>query len=208
MPDLPIRRRGLCLVIAGPSGVGKSALAAALLAEEPDAQHSVSATTRARRAHETEGADYYFHDRAAFDALVAANALLEWAEVFGHRYGTPRAPVEAALADGRDVVFVIDWQGHRKLRAALPGDVVGVSILPPALAALAERLRARGDDEAAVARRMATAGGEIAHWHEFDHVVINADLTRAVAEVRAILHAARLATARQPGLADFVARLT
>jgi guanylate kinase len=204
-----IARRGVCLVIAAPSGAGKTAIADALLASEPQLHRSISATTRPPRAGEVEGEHYHFRDQAAFDRMVADNALLEWARVLGrHCYGTPRAPVEQALGEGKDVVFDIDWQGHRQLRAALPGDVVGVFILPPSLAALESRLHGRsGDDAAEIARRMGLARDEISHWSDFDHVVVNADLDQAVAAVRAVLHAARLATARQTGLRDFVDRL-
>ncbi len=201
-------RRGLCLVIAAPSGAGKSTITRHLLDAEPALSLSVSATTRAPRLGEVEGTHYHFRTPDAFDAMAQGGELLEWAEVFGRRYGTPRAPVAAALDAGRDVVFDIDWQGWRQLRAAIPGDTVGVFVLPPSLDALHARLAARGSDAPAeIERRMAAARSEIAHWREFDHVVVNADLPQAVAEIRAILHAARSATARQPGLAQFVARL-
>ncbi len=191
-------RRGVCLVIAAPSGAGKSTITRALLACEPLLSLSVSATTRAPRPGEQDGVHYHFVDAARFDAMLAEGALLEHARVFGRAYGTPRAPVEAALRDGRDVVFDIDWQGWRQLRAALPGDTVGVFVLPPSLAALQARLVSRaGDDDAEIARRMQAARDEIAHWAEFDHVVVNDELERCVAEVRAVLHAARTATKRQ-----------
>ena len=188
-----IPRRGLCLVLAAPSGAGKSAIAAALVASEPQLRLSVSVTTRAPRAGETDGVHYHFQTQDAFDRLVESNGLLEWARVLGrHCYGTPRAPVEAALAAGLDMVFDIDWQGHRQLRAALPADVVSVFILPPDMATLEARLRARaGDDDAEIARRMRLAHDEISHWAEFDHVVVNDDLPRAIEAVRAVLHAAR-----------------
>jgi len=203
-----ITRRGLCLVLAAPSGAGKGAIGRALLAAEPGLAFSISATTRRPRPGERDGVEYHFLDEAGFEALAASGGLLEWARVFGRGYGTPRAPVEAALAAGRDVLFDIDWQGHGQLRAALPGDVVGVFLLPPSMAALEARLRGRGsDDEAEIARRMAAARDEIAHWHEFDYVVLNRDLDEAVADVRSILRAARLRTARQGGLARFVAAL-
>jgi len=204
---MPIDRRGVALVIAGPSGVGKTAITRALLAAEPPALLSVSVTTRGPRPGEKEGVDYFFRDEAEFAALVARGELLEWAEVFDRRYGTPRAPVVKALEAGRDVVFDIDWQGHRKLRAALPGDVVGVFVLPASRAALEERLAGRGDRLAVIAGRMQGAAAEIAHWPEFDHVVVNRDLAEAVGAVREILHAARLATGRQHGLAAFVTGL-
>ena len=203
----PIPRRGLCLVLAAPSGAGKSAIAAALVAVEPGLRLSVSVTTRAPRAGEIDGVHYHFQTPEAFDRLVETNGLLEWARVLGgrHCYGTPRAPVEAALQAGLDIVFDIDWQGHRLLRAALPGDVAGVFILPPDLATLEARLRARaGDDDTEIARRMLRARDEISHWSEFDHVVVNDDLPHAIEAVRAVLHAARSATARQTGLAGFV----
>lgn len=205
-----IPRRGLCLVLSAPSGAGKSAIAAALATSEPALRLSVSVTTRAPRTGEVDGVHYHFRTQAAFDQLVAEGGLLEWARVLGrHCYGTLRAPVEAALRDGLDMVFDIDWQGHRHLRAALRDDVVGVFILPPDMAALQARLRHRaGDDEAEIARRMTLAGAEISHWHEFDHVVVNDDLVQAVESVRAILHAGRSSTARQTGLAGFVHRLT
>ena len=204
-----LARRGLCLVLAAPSGAGKSSLTRALLAAEPELSLSVSVTTRPPRPGETDGAHYHFRDQAAFDALVAADGFLEWARVLGkHSYGTPRAEVEAALAAGRDVAFDIDWQGHRQLRAALPGDVVGVFVLPPSLAALESRLHGRGAEDAAeIARRMALAREEISHWAEFDHVVVNDVFDDAVAALRAILQAARCATARQTGMAGFVAGL-
>ncbi|MBV9734508.1 MAG: guanylate kinase [Acidisphaera sp.] len=190
-------RRGLCLVLSAPSGAGKSTITRALLAREPGLALSVSVTTRLPRAGEQEGVHYFFRDQAAFDAMAGRGDLLEWARVFDRCYGTPRAPVEQALAEGRDVVFDIDWQGHRQLRRALPGDVVSVFILPPSIEELDDRLRRRGDDPAQVSRRMHAAREEISHWREFDHVVVNADLERATGSVSAILCAARLATPRQ-----------
>ncbi len=199
-------RRGVCLVVSAPSGAGKSTITRALLASEPALSLSVSATTRAPRPGERDGEHYHFRSPEAFAAMAAAGALLEWAEVFGRSYGTPRAPVEQALGAGRDVAFDIDWQGHRQLRAALPGDVVSVFILPPSLGALRDRLRGRaGDTAAEIERRMAASQAEIAHWPEFDHVVVNERLDQAVSAVRSVLHAARCATARQPGLGAFVA---
>ena len=205
--DVPARR-GVCLVVAAASGTGKSSLLRRVLAAEPGLSLSVSATTRAPRAGERDGVDYHFTDRAGFDALVASSGMLEWATVFGRSYGTPRAAVEATLAAGRDVAFDIDWQGHRQLRAALPGDVVGVFLLPPSLDALQARLDARGDALDEIARRMAAARGEIAHWSEFDHVVVNESLDAAAATVGAILCAARCAAARLVGVPGFVKQLT
>ena len=193
-------RRGLCLVLAAPSGAGNTSISRSLLAAHPGLHLSISATTRAPRAGETEGVHYFFRDRPAFDAMIAADELLEWADVFGQRYGTPRAPVSAALARGEDVLFDIDWQGHRQLRATLPGDVVGVFIMPPDFAALETRLRARGDNENDIARRMAAAEAEISHAREFDYCVVNDALPDAIATIAAILRAARAATARQAWL--------
>lgn len=197
------------MVVAAPSGAGKSTITRALLATEPELSLSISATTRAPRPGEQDGVHYHFRTPEQFDAMAAAGAMLEWATVFGRSYGTPRAPVEAALAAGRDVVFDIDWQGHLQLRAALPGDVVGVFVLPPSLPDLHSRLRARGSDSPAeIGRRMAAAQSELAHWAEFDHVLVNRDINDATTCVRSVLHAARCARARQPGLATFVAGLT
>jgi guanylate kinase len=204
---ISVPRRGLCLVLASPSGGGKSAIARRLVASDPNLTLSISTTTRAPRAGERDGVDYQFRTQPEFDRMVADGEFLEYAQVFERSYGTPRAPVDAALIAGRDIVFDIDWQGHRSLCAALPGDVVGVFIMPPSLPALESRLTQRGDGADAVARRMARARDEISHWAEFGHVVLNDDFDTAIAQVRAILHAARLATARQSGLADFVARL-
>ncbi len=207
--DLPeLTRRGLCLVIAAPSGAGKSSITRALLDAEAMLSLSVSVTTRAARPQERDGVHYHFRSDAQFDAMAASGELLEWARVFGRGYGTPRRPVEQALAAGRDVAFDVDWQGHRLLRAALPGDVVGLFILPPSLAELEARLRRRASDgEAEIARRMAAAWAEMAHVAEFDHVLVNADFATAVAQTRAVLHAARLATGRLSGLAAFAAAI-
>lgn len=199
-----IPRRGVGLVLSAPSGAGKTSIARSLCAMDPGVVLSVSITTRAPRAGERDGIDYFFRSQSEFDALVQQGALLEWANVFGRCYGTPRSPVEQALAEGRDVVFDIDWQGHRQLRAALPADIVGVFILPPSLADLEARLRARGDDHGAIARRMGLAREEISHCPEFDYVVVNADLREAAADVQAVLRTARLATARQVGLKRFL----
>ncbi len=196
-------RRGVCLVVAAPSGAGKSTITRALLASEPLLALSVSVTTRRPRAGEQEGVHYFFRDQAQFDEMVARRDLLEYAHVFGRSYGTPRAPVEEALAVGRDVVFDIDWQGHRQLRAALPGDVVSVFILPPSIEQLDARLRGRGDDPAEIERRMHAAREEMSHWREFDHVVVNAEVTVATDAVRSVLHAARSATQRQVWLRSF-----
>ncbi len=205
-----IPRRGVCFVIAAPSGGGKGAVTQALLKAEPELSLSVSATTRKPRGDERDGVHYHFVDQARFDAMVDAGEFLEYARVFGrNHYGTPRAPVQAALAAGRDVIFDIDWQGYHQLRTALPRDVVGVFLLPPSMEELERRLRGRGTDTPAeVAQRMATAHNEISHWIEFDHVVLNDAFPDTLAAVRAILQAARLRTERQTGLADFIARLS
>ena len=205
-----IMRRGLCLVLCAPSGGGKGAITEALLAREPGLRRSVSVTTRAPRPGEVDGVHYHFITEDTFSTAKQNGDLLEWARVLRghHGYATPRAPVEAALAAGEDMVFDIDWQGFRLLRDRLPGDVVGVFILPPKLDVLEQRLRARGDDANEIDRRMREAREEISHWREFDHVVVNDQLELAIEEVLCILHAARLATARRVGLAGFVERMT
>ena len=201
-------RRGVCLVLSAPSGAGKSSTLRGLLAIEPELKLSVSVTTRAPRPGERDGVDYVFTDRTGFDAMVARGEMLEWATVFGRSYGSPRGPVEAALAAGRDMAFDIDWQGHQQLRAAMPGDVVGVFVLPPSLEALRERLHARGADSGAeIARRMAAARAELSHWAEFDHIVVNTTLEQAIDDVRSVLRSARTARGHQPGLPGFVASL-
>jgi guanylate kinase len=203
-----IARRGFCLVLAAAPGGGKTSVSRALLETEPALSLSVSATTRAPRPGEQEGVHYFFKSPAEFDAMVGRAEFLEHAHFLGRAYGTPRAPVEAALAAGRDVLFDIEWQGHRQMKAMLPEDVVGVFLLPPSLPDLEARLRGRGqDNEVEIARRMAVAREEIAHWDEFDHVVVNRDFATTVAQVRAILHAARSERRRQPGMAEFIARL-
>lgn len=206
---MKIDRRGVCLVLSAPSGAGKTAIATALLARDPELTRSVSVTTRTPRPNEVDGVDYRFHDQQAFDRMAASGELLEWARIYGRNwYGTPRAPVAEALRNGVDIIFDIDWQGHRQLRAALPDDVVGVFILPPSLAALEARLRARaGDDVREIARRMSLARDEIGHWREFAYVVVNDDLEQAIAAVHAVLRAARLATSRRAGLDRFVVGL-
>ncbi|HET7880389.1 MAG TPA: guanylate kinase [Acetobacteraceae bacterium] len=206
---MTIVRRGVCLVLSAPSGAGKTAITEALLSSEPQLRRSVSVTTRAARAGEIDGVHYHFRPLAEFDRMAAAGELLEWARVL-HRdcYGTPRAPVEQALRSGTDLIFDIDWQGHQQLRTALPGDVVGVFLLPPTLDELERRLRARsGDAEAEIARRMQWARDEISHWAEYEHVVVNQSFETAVVAVRSVLHAARSATQRLTGLRQFVDQL-
>ena len=205
---MSIARRGLCLVISAPSGAGKTSLTRALLAVEPGLSLSISVTTRARRPDEADGVHYFFRTPAEFEMMRGTGELLESATVFGRSYGTPRAPVEAALAAGRDMVFDIDWQGHRQLREALPGDVVGLFILPPSLAELEARLRRRGGiPDAELARRMQGSQAEMSHAPEFDYVLVNEDFNASVAAARAVLQAARLAALRQRGLAAFLAGL-
>ncbi len=191
------KRRGLCLVLAAPSGAGKTSLSRALLAADGGLTLSISVTTRQPRAGEVDGKHYHFIDQQRFEAMVAAGELLEHARNYERHYGTPRGPVEAALAAGTDVLFDIDWQGFRQVRAALPRDVVGVFIKPPSLEALAERLQARGDAPAEISRRMALAEAELAHAGEFDFIVENADFQTALADITAILRASRLASGRQ-----------
>lgn len=201
-------RRGVCLVLAAAPGAGKTSVSRALLATEPELELSISATTRAPRPGEQEGVHYFFRSPEQFDAMAEAGELLEHARFLGRAYGTPRAPVEAALAAGRDVLFDIEWQGHRQLRAKLPQDVVGVFLLPPSLAELERRLNARAQDTPEeIARRMEAARHEMAHWHEFDHILVNEDFDRTVSDVRAILHAARTERARLPGMAAFMETL-
>ena len=201
-----MRRRGLCLVLVAPSGAGKTSVSRALLGREAELSLSVSATTRAARPGELEGVHYHFRSMEEFEAMEAAGLLLESAHVYGRRYGTPREPVERALAEGRDVLFDVDWQGHLLLRAAMPEDVVGVFLLPPSIEELERRLRARGQDgEEEILRRMGKARDDASHWQEFDHVLVNSVFEETVDTVAAILHAARTARGRNPWLADFVA---
>ena len=200
-----MKRRGLCLVIAAPPGAGKTSVSRALLESEADLTLSVSVTTRAARPGEQDGVHYHFRDMTEYHAMIARGDLLEHAMFLGRGYGTPRAPVEAALAEGRDVLFDIEWQGHRQLKASMPADVTGIFLLPPSMEDLERRLRNRGQDsDAEIVKRMAAAREEIAHWDEFDHVLINQDFAATVAAARAVLHAARSTRARQPGMAGFI----
>jgi guanylate kinase len=199
-------RRGLLIILSSPSGAGKSTLAKRLMAWDPSLRFSVSATTRPARPGETDGREYHFRTVADFEAMVAADEMLEHAEVFGNHYGTPKAPVAAAILEGRDTLFDIDWQGGQQIRNSRLGkDVVSIFILPPSIAALEERLRNRGqDDPAVIAARMAKSQSEISHWAEYDYVLINDDLERAETELKTILTAERLRRERQPALAEFV----
>jgi guanylate kinase len=203
-----IARRGLLLVLSSPSGGGKTSVGRALREADANLHLSISLTTRAARPGETDGVDYHFVDEPTFLRAIEANAMVEHAQVYAHRYGTPRAPVAQALDRGHDMLFDIDWQGTQQLRAALPGDVVSIYLLPPGMDELARRLAARGQDDAAVvARRMTQAAAEIAHWNEYDYVLVNRDFDATVAAARSILAAERLRRSRQTGLAPFVASL-
>jgi guanylate kinase len=200
-----IARRGLMLVLSSPSGAGKTTLSRLLLRSDRSVELSISVTTRPKRRGEINGRDYHFIDRARFDAMVAEGELLEWAEVFGNWYGTPRGPVLKALQSGRDVLFDIDWQGTQQLREKARTDLVSVFILPPTAKELERRLKRRAQDSRSViGSRMAKAAGEMSHWPEYDYVVVNRDKRQAFAELRAILSAERLKRERQIGLSGFV----
>jgi len=203
-----IKRRGLMLVLSSPSGAGKTTISLALLDREPNLTLSVSATTRPPRPGERDGIDYRFVDQAEFDSMVERGKFLEHATVFGHCYGTPRAPVERTLAAGRDVLFDIDWQGTQQVKETARADLVGVFVLPPSTAELEARLHHRRQDPEDVVRaRMAKAADEMSHWAEYDYVLVNRDVAESVAAVQAILHAERLKRERQIGLHDFVENL-
>jgi guanylate kinase len=200
-----VARRGLMLVLSSPSGAGKTTLSRLLLKADRHVELSISVTTRPKRRGEVDGHDYHFIDLARFEAMVKSGRLLEWAEVFGHRYGTPRAPVEKALRAGGDVLFDIDWQGTQQLREKARDDLVSVFILPPTAKELERRLERRAQDSRAIiGARMAKAAGEMSHWPEYDYVIVNRDKKDAFAEVRAILAAERLKRERQIGLSAFV----
>ena len=203
-----ISRRGLMLVLSSPSGAGKTSIARQLLAEDANLTLSVSATTRPARPNEVDGRDYHFVDQARFDEMVAANAFLEYATVFGNSYGTPKADVMAVLEAGGDVLFDIDWQGTQQVANAARDDLVSVFILPPSRAALQSRLEGRAQDSAeVVTARMAKASDEISHYPEYEYIVVNDDLDRSVRSVRAILTAERLRRDRQNGMTEFVRTL-
>ena len=204
-----IRRRGLMLVLSSPSGAGKTTISRMLLARDDNLTLSISATTRARRPGEAPGRDYHFVAADAFEEMRRAGALLEHATVFGHRYGTPRAPVEAALTGGRDVLFDIDWQGTQQIAESARTDLVSVFILPPSTAELHRRLRRRAQDpEEIVEARMKKAPDEMSHWAEYDYIVVNRVIEDSIAAVQAILAAERLRRDRQIGLPQFVRGLT
>jgi guanylate kinase len=203
-----IPRRGLMLVLSSPSGAGKTTLSRGLLANETNIVLSVSATTRKKRPNESEGRDYFFVSRDAFDAAIEADEFLEYATVFDHLYGTPKKPVMDALAAGQDVLFDIDWQGTQQLKERAREDLVSVFVLPPTHDELERRLRIRAQDsEDVVRKRMSKAADEISHWPEYDYVIVNDDLALAQARIKAILDAERLRRTRQVGLSDFVRKL-
>jgi guanylate kinase len=203
-----VERRGLMFVLSSPSGAGKTTLSRLLIENMPGLRMSVSATTRAKRPGEEDGRDYLFVDRQRFEEMVKREELLEWATVFGNRYGTPRAPVEAALSAGQDVLFDIDWQGTQQLREKARLDVVSVFILPPSAADLERRLHTRAQDSHEVIRaRMSRASHEMSHWAEYDYIVINRNVDDAFAEVQSILKAERLKRERRTGLTAFVREL-
>ena len=203
------RRRGLLVILSSPSGAGKSTLARRLMAWDPGLAFSVSATTRPPRPGEEEGREYFFRSREAFEAMVQAGQMLEHAEVFGHAYGSPRGPVEAAIEAGRDVLFDIDWQGGQQIRNSVLGKhTLSLFILPPSIAELEQRLQERGQDSAEViAGRMKKSRDEISHWPEYDYVLVNDDLDVTEQKLRTILTAERLRLSQQPDLVEIVRRL-
>jgi guanylate kinase len=200
------KRRGLLLILSSPSGAGKTTLTRRLMDWDPAIRFSISATTRHPRPGETDGREYYFRSRTDFEQMVATGEMLEHAEVFGNFYGSPKAPVQAAMDEGRDTVFDIDWQGGQQIRnSSLGRDVVSVFVLPPSIAELERRLRGRGQDsEAVIAGRMAKSRDEISHWAEYDYVIVNTDLDAAFNDLVTVLQAERMRRDRQPDLADFV----
>ncbi len=203
-----IQRRGLMLVLSSPSGAGKTTLSRQLLDNDKQIQLSVSCTTRAKRPGERDGIDYRFVDTPTFRGMIERKQFLEYAEVFGHYYGTPRAPVEAALGAGRDVLFDIDWQGAQTLRGMGSNDLVTVFILPPSTRDLERRLLTRAQDsKEVVAQRMAKAAEEMSHWAEYDYVIVNRDIATSLIDLKAILTSERLKLHRQPGLPAFVKAL-
>ncbi len=204
-----MNRTGLMIILSSPSGAGKSTLARRLMDWDPTLSFSVSATTRPPREGEIDGVHYYFSSRQQFQTLVETDQMLEHAEVFGNFYGSPRGPVEKAMNDGRDTLFDVDWQGGQQIRAsALGGHVVSIFVLPPSLPELERRLRSRGQDsEEVIAGRMLKSRDEISHWAEYDYVLVNDDLDRTEADLRAILTAERLRRDRQAGLGGFVKKL-
>lgn len=203
-------RKGLLLILSSPSGAGKSTLAKRLMAWDDTLRFSVSATTRPPRPGEQDGREYYFKSRDQFEAMVAAGEMLEHAEVFGNLYGSPKGPVQQAMAEGRDTLFDIDWQGGQQIRnSSLGRDVVSIFVLPPSIAELEARLRGRAQDsDEVIAGRMAKSRDEISHWGEYDYVIVNKDIDQSFEELLTILKAERMRRDRQPGLSDFVRGLT
>jgi guanylate kinase len=200
-----LSRRGLLIVLSSPSGAGKSTLSRMLMDADPEITMSVSATTRPKRPGEEEGVHYHFVDDAEFDRMLETGEFVEWAPVFGYRYGTPKSPVKDALRDGRDILFDIDWQGTQQLHAAMGEDLVRIFLLPPSMAELENRLHTRGtDSDSVIADRMARAEGEISHWAEYDYVLVNSDADACLAQIRTIVTAERMKRARQIGLVAFV----
>jgi len=202
-------RRGLLLILSSPSGAGKSTLARRLMAWDPTIRFSVSATTRQPRTGEEDGREYYFRSREVFETMVKTGDMLEHAEVFGNFYGSPKGPVEAAMKEGRDTLFDIDWQGGQQIRnSSLGRDVVSIFVLPPSIAELESRLRGRAQDsDEVIAGRMAKSRDEISHWAEYDYVIVNRDIDNAFNELVTILQAERLKRDRQPDLSEFVRSL-
>jgi len=205
MAEPAIKRRGLLLVLSSPSGAGKTTISRKLFETDGKLQMSVSVTTRAKRPGEIEGTHYHFVERTKFDQMVAQGELLEHAIVFGNCYGTPRGPVMQALANGRDIISDVDWQGTQQLKQNVGADVVAVFVLPPTIEALKERLQSRAQDTPEVVQaRMAKSSDEMSHWAEYDYVIVNDDLDSSVRQVQAILDAERKRRTRQVGLSDFV----
>ena len=199
------RRRGLLIVLSSPSGAGKSTISRMLLEADRHITMSVSATTRPMRPGEQADVDYHFVDDSRFDVMIAAGEFVEWAHVFGYRYGTPKAPVKAALREGRDILFDIDWQGARQLEPDFGEHLVTIFLLPPSMGELERRLRARDTDSPAViAERMQRAADEIDHWAEYEYVLVNRDTGQCLADVQAIVAAERLKRSRQTSLIAFV----
>jgi guanylate kinase len=203
-----IARRGIMLVVSSPSGAGKTTLTRNLLEQEENVSLSVSVTTRERRSSEIEGSHYYFITKRRFESMRDSDELLEYAEVHGNYYGTPREPVEKALAAGRDMLFDIDWQGTQQLYAKMRSDVVSVFVLPPSAEELKHRLERRAEDSGdVIIRRLKNAAEEIPHWNEYDYVLVNRDLDKSFVRLRAILTAERLKRVLRPNLEGFVAEL-
>lgn len=203
-----IARRGLMLVISSPSGAGKSTIARTLMERDRQIGMSVSVTTRQRRQSEIEGVHYHFASQREFERMRDSDSLLEWAEVHGNFYGTPREPVELAMSEGRDMLFDIDWQGAQQLQDKMKADVVSIFILPPTMAELQSRLHRRAEDtEEVIQTRLANSRSEIGHWREYDYVIVNDDLQTAFDAVQSIVKAERLRRDRRHGLFDFVSTL-